>query len=366
MGKLYTIKLGDVLSQIALDNNTSEDEIMKRNPKIINRHEIKAYDVIILPTMEDNRLPDGTFIGRRIDWTPPAKSTSSPTNNTNDFCNSVSPCSLTNSDNNEKEKDKCENIIFIGSELHYKSFWLQMMFIGAATCQINKGLREADRTIIACVEYGYNDLELGAIKLYCEKFKYEYFILKDNASLISLMNRERDKTKIKDVYFFCHGTPYHISLNYSGVENILISADTINKIEKNIFLANGNIYSYACQTGNPQSSLAQTIANYFKVNVYAFLRRTFYGNVLRGEENSSDLSKCLREKRKESEGNVIDILNSHKALPHKGLSNTLRAKMEGTNDYSLWRKQGGLEIPTAGKTPKEFNSSMQQFIHKGT
>lgn len=82
MGKLYTIQSGDVLSQIALDNNTSEDEIMKHNPKIINRHEIKADDVIVLPTMEDNRLPSGTLIGRRIDWTPPAGSTSSPTNST--------------------------------------------------------------------------------------------------------------------------------------------------------------------------------------------------------------------------------------------------------------------------------------------
>jgi hypothetical protein len=56
---------------------------------------------------------------------------------------------------------KKENIILIGSEVHNKSFWTQMMFIAAATHKIKSGLRQADNNVVAIVSNGYTNMETG-------------------------------------------------------------------------------------------------------------------------------------------------------------------------------------------------------------
>ena len=59
------------------------------------------------------------------------------------------------------KKAQKENIIIIGSEEHYDSFTLKMMFIAAATHKLNSGMRKADNTVVACVAKGYTNLELN-------------------------------------------------------------------------------------------------------------------------------------------------------------------------------------------------------------
>lgn len=130
MGKLYTIKYGDVLSQIALDNNTSEDDIMKHNPKIINRHEIEAEDVIVLPTKEWTNYPYPHY---EIDWPPPAGSTSSPINTGTaaveaamainvaaliSIANAISPCS--SNITKQETHNKCSGILIRSIDKNYK------------------------------------------------------------------------------------------------------------------------------------------------------------------------------------------------------------------------------------------------------
>lgn len=382
MGKLYTIKHGDTLSQIALDNYTSEDEIMRHNPKIINPHEIKAEDVIVLPTMEDNRLPDGTFIGRRIDWTPLG-------------C-VVQPCqqAINNQEKEEISQKLKENIIFIGSEEWYDSFWLKMMFMAPGFSMGDgrlKKLRKAEKNTVAFVDVGYTKLEKLPIELLKNKLNINVITINSSDDIIKYMNNrsetqqdnETKKCLLQDVIFFCHGLPGKIALNYNGTKDISLSESNFSSINKDVFLEDGRIYSYACRTGigtaldlrfrekfesdkdaHPEESLAQKMADHFSIEVYAYLTRTWYGDVLRLESDSERISVALKKARKTQSG-VIAIPQEHECLPHKGLANKgswLHGPIkEGTNEYALWRKKGARIMPYGHTTPKGLSKHMVCF-----
>jgi hypothetical protein len=110
-------------------------------------------------------------------------------------------------------------------------------------------------------------------------------------------------------------------------------------------------FCYACRTGisssadsfssdyaHPEKSLAQQMADKFKVELHAFLCRSNYEAVIRkknfvgGKDVASEaIASPLKSARVTREG---------------------KAKEEGTNAYALWRKQGGIDMPVAGETPK--------------
>ncbi|MCU1790487.1 hypothetical protein CUU54_16745 [Pectobacterium polaris] len=108
-----------------------------------------------------------------------------------------------------------ESIIVMGSELQYNSFWLKMMFIGSATCQLNLSKDKTDRTTIAYVAEGYTKRELGVLEYWCNQHKFNAFRLNSNSDLISLMNKDKEDYKIISLIFFSHGYPGTISLNYN-------------------------------------------------------------------------------------------------------------------------------------------------------
>ncbi|MDY6993453.1 MAG: hypothetical protein SVR94_12750, partial [Pseudomonadota bacterium] len=169
-----------------------------------------------------------------------------------------------------------------------------------------------------------------------------------------------------------------LALNYKGLPSIDITVDNLSSIDMDVFLPNGRIYSYACRTGiaklgrkfnsdeeaDPKNSLAQKMADHFKVDVYAFLTRTYYGNVLREKSDSERISSALKKARQTRDGEIIDIPPEHEGLPHPGLyeggwfSST---DEEGTDEYALWRKQGAIRMPSAGDTPKGLSKSMRRF-----
>ena len=55
MSKSYTVKWGDTLSQIAVDNKTSVEEILKINPEISNPDFIRVGQVITIPVDKQNK-----------------------------------------------------------------------------------------------------------------------------------------------------------------------------------------------------------------------------------------------------------------------------------------------------------------------
>ena len=143
-------------------------------------------------------------------------------------------------------------------------------------------------------------------------------------------------------------------------------------------MPDGKIYSYACRTGisswkekfknekeaDPQNSLAQKMADHFKVHVHAYLSRSDYGNVLREKSNSKRIAEAMKKGRETRNGKVIDIQPDHEGLPHPGLAKGgifSRTDEEGTDEYALWRKQGAIRMPHAHSTPKGLNKMMREF-----
>jgi hypothetical protein len=279
---------------------------------------------------------------------------------------------------------KTENIIFIGSEMYYDSFWLKMMFISAAYVKA-RTLRKANKQTIAYVDVGYTRIEKLTLEYLQDKMKFELVKLNDSDAVIDLMNRDRDRYKLLDVAFFSHGVVGQIALNYPSQAQIVnFETDNFSDVEKTAFAANGRIYSYACRTGvgkddkqsgfkneseaQLEKSLAQDLANHFNIEVHAYLKRTFYGDVIRNKSNSETITSTLKKERQTQEGDLIQIPPDHEALPHPDLANGWNplsgAKREGTYNYALWRKDGGLKLPVAADSPKGLPNDMRIFKPK--
>ncbi|KAE9635996.1 hypothetical protein [Aeromonas veronii] len=280
---------------------------------------------------------------------------------------------------------KKENIIVIGSEEHYSSFILKMMFMAAATQKLNSGMRKADNTVIACVKAGYTNFELGVLESYRDKYGCEIKLLNSLADLVALLNRERETIKIQDLYFYCHGLPNKITVNLDSKPKIDITVGNLSQIKPDIFVKDGILHSFACRTGvdaepytpidsydndsdaSPGSSLAMKMAQHFNVTVKAFLTRTSYGDVVRAPSLDKQIAEELNSLRKGGEGAVYPLHNGeYEALPHTGLSTGVRGWWSGVSDYALWRKQGGRCAPVSGTTPKGLSHGAKQFKPDGT
>ena len=300
--------------------------------------------------------------------------------------------STTSPTENKKRKEveikipKKENIIFIGSEMYYDSFWLKMMFISAAHVLTNipEKFRPADKNTIAYVDNGYTHAEKLTLDYLREKKGYEIIKLTSSADIVSCFSKDRNEYKLQDVAFFSHGVIGEISLNYWSAKEIILNKDLLPQIPKNSFSPNGRIYSYACRTGiseddwgrgfenvedaRPESSLAQVMSNYFGIEVHAFLKRSFYGDVLREKAQSITISSILKKEREKKDGQLSKIPPDHEALPHEGLAASWNPfsgpKREGTDNYALWRKKGGLKLPVSADTPSGLPSGMRVFHPK--
>jgi hypothetical protein len=274
-----------------------------------------------------------------------------------------------------------ENLILIGSENHYNSFWTKMMFIGAAYAFINNSalFRPAQKYTVLYVDNGYTHSEKLALDNLAKQPLFTVIKINSADDVVKYFNQRGDYM-LQDVAFFSHGTNEGIHLNYKTRPHVDFSEDLLSNINPLVFAKKGRIFSYACRTGTsvdiwpfgfkddseakPENSLAQKMANHFDVEVHAFLRRTDYSVVLRKKEESSKIASTLKKARESKEGAVIQIPTEHEALPHNGLGEGfLRdgAEKEGTNDYALWRKQGGLALPVAAETPKGLSTEMRIF-----
>jgi hypothetical protein len=281
-----------------------------------------------------------------------------------------------------------ENVVFVGSEMSYDSFWLKMMFISAAYVGVRAGarFRSADKKTIAYVDVGYTRAEKLTLDYLRSELSFNIVRLSDSADVVKYINERPESVEddrsvrhlLQDVAFFSHGLPGVIKLNYSSSPAVDFSASELASVRPGVFVPDGRVYSYACRTGvsrysesfssdqeaGMEDSLAQKMANHFKVEVHAFLRRSFYGNVLREKKDSSVIATALKEARKTQEGKVIQISAEHEALPHPGLASGWfsGARREGTSEYALWRKAGGIRLPGPADTPEGLSAGMHVFL----
>jgi len=306
-------------------------------------------------------------------------------------------------------EEREENIIIIGSELQYNSFWLKMMFMACGWSVAQGALmppgysNNVDLTTILVVDYGYTELERDRIRrvaTICSAVSGELalatdvIMIKSQSQLDNFLTTRRKNNaryKIKNIVVFSHGLPGRIALNYEARPNIDIKERTINKLTYDMFAQGAHFFSYACRTGagtaddwfadnwwksDPQAdkSLAQYIANHLQITVRAFYRRSYYGDVLRNKSQSGEISAALRAKRGDGKQAVIDLSTSHEALFHKGLANGFIEYIkdfigkgtvaEGVNNYALWRKQGALTLPTHASDPGGFPPDFATFEPK--
>lgn len=297
------------------------------------------------------------------------------------------------------------NIIFIGSNCEFSTdtFWLKMMFISAAYYVMNTRVnyRQSRQDVIAYVSEGYSRAELLAIENMRNTYGARLVRIRNSNDIINLMN-SNDNFKLQDVLFFCHGIPGNICLNYDDFNSTRSPNIDYNNVIKNIkrdaFFNDGRIFSYACRTGlrsssysdnfsrhptlspvpYPEPSLAQRMADHFNVEVNAFFRRSNYGNIIFDKNNDHEkIRRSLILKRRELDQadkngtQVINLTNEFEALPHLGLSvNIINGAKdfislgpygEKAVDYSLWRKQGGKKLPSAGATPQHLSPIMAKF-----
>lgn len=289
---------------------------------------------------------------------------------------------------------KTENIIVIGSELYYNSFWLKMMFVApsfsVALGKLSPPMwSSADKTTVLYIPEGYSRAELLAL---------DY--LRDHGCTVKALNTPSDFTsvvstreqgeyiyKIKNMMFCSHGLNSGIHLNFKGDAPIVINNSLINSLPSDAFDPSGRIYSYACRTGvsvndfragfssledaKPEDSLAQTMADHFNVKVHAFYMRTYFKYTLRDPSVSDTISAALRTGREGHEGEVVQIPPDHEALPHDGLADTgwdlpgtwfdKGPRAEGTNNYALWRKDGARALPIVAQSPRGLPAIMHVF-----
>ena len=284
---------------------------------------------------------------------------------------------------------KKENLILVGSEVFYDSFWWKMMFIAPAYAMVKRGinLRPADITTIAYVANGYTHLEILPFELLKDTMRVQLKVINSENDIIRYMRirpkkkvlDKMEKTLLQDVAIFCHGFPGILSFNFNAYgPDYDVKFDHFKDIPADVFAPGGKIYSYACRTGiaddsssfkndaeaKPENSLAQQLADHFKVEVYAYLTRTLFREIIREPDKSTYISETLKYARQTEEGKVIQIPPEHEGLPHKGLAKYIfsgAAVKEGTNEYALWRKEGAIKMPYGADSPTGLSKAMRCF-----
>ncbi|UOF17346.1 hypothetical protein IEQ11_12255 [Lysobacter capsici] len=292
----------------------------------------------------------------------------------------------------EIKKPLRENVIFVGSEMNYDSFWLKMMFIAASyrIAKHNQLFRTADKTTLAYVDNGYVRFEKLTLDYLAQNHNCKIQKITKQADIATLLNEDRENHKLQDVAFFSHGIVGKISLNYDGATAIDFDEKLMKSVSSTAFTRDGRLFSYACRTGvsvedwkrgfnneseaAPQNSLAQKLADHFDIEVHAYLRRTFYGDVLRAKAQSAGIASTLKSTRdtRKDDTLIVDLPPEHEALPHPGLADNGSTGIfgyfergaigEGTDNYALWRKQGGRVFPTAADSPKGLPTDMRRFV----
>jgi hypothetical protein len=284
---------------------------------------------------------------------------------------------------------KMENIIVLGSEHHYNSFWWKMMFfspgVGLARgrLQIPAGLI-ADRTTILYVKSGYVRSELLALD-YVRQLGVNVVEINSSSALITYLNTRThggERYDILRLVFICHGLPNLLALNLDGATDINIDRGNLTSIRADSFCTHARVYSYACRTGvsnywesydnlaqaKPENSLAQKLADHLNIKVHAFYRRTLFRECIRAPADEDSIKAAMKSKRPGHEGEVLDLSTQHEALPHAGQGTSRHYGIvrngqiaEGTSEYSLWRKIGGITMPTSASDPTGLPNGMHLF-----
>lgn len=309
-----------------------------------------------------------------------------------------------------------ENIVVIGAQQHNSSLIknvLRMdvgqnskfMFVHQAIREVLT-YRELKWVILLCEE-GYSSEQISKIKETFDNIKnrqggktvkkiipisgVSHIVQYINTGDINGGSDVRNKRKISKLVFYSHGVVKKI-LPWMGAWGLGEAFD-VSSAERLKINAMGHdmiTYSYACRTGLGNSdiddsvykdkqktkchdllldkSLAQVIANTTSRGVYAFLKRTWYGNTLFTSDEYDFLDACDAYKRRtQPKRNSLQYhhivkggLNDSEKKRYKRLRE-ISQSFENV-DGAIFCPSGAQHPVIAGKTPEGLLNSLKLFV----
>jgi hypothetical protein len=303
-----------------------------------------------------------------------------------------------------------ERVIVIGTQQHSGS-WVRnlspfhdvgpnskFMFVHQALRKVlmNKNFRW---TILQCKQ-GYTDMQLSKIRSTFEgivtkdgeRVVTHYQTVSSPMEIVGYINRRKDRRhcKVCRLLFYSHGIVGQITPWMHGFSSgEAIDKTIVGKMEKEAFSEDAYIYSFACRTGlgNPKidksvyedegkgirynllsaQSLAQNMADVSHAIVYAYLKRTYYGDTLFSSDDYDFLDACdavrygkaqnrPTEKYKHivKQGPTIEEENRYKHLDSIRQSDIMV-------DGGKFRGLGALHPVRAAETPKGLPDDMKTY-----
>ncbi|WP_445456830.1 hypothetical protein [Flavobacterium sp. HNIBRBA15423] len=262
-----------------------------------------------------------------------------------------------------------EVLLIVGTEQHSQTYGNKMMFPAQAVREVRENYINKIKVTILIFTDGFNAEELSTISKDGKAHNSKLYFKKINSvsELIDYINNgdgsvNRENVKIGTIKIFSHGLPSILDFGLDGNNSSTqrFQKSDVSKLKVESFIEKATIYSYACRTGNsdssifasrdgyqygsdwvtsvkPQESLAQELSNHLDAIVYAFLRRSNYTSTWldNGDTVYKDKYITIEDEEVSSPVNPIDWY---------------RATNVGW-DEALWNPDGAYKKPTVGNSP---------------
>jgi len=264
-----------------------------------------------------------------------------------------------------------ENIIIVGGQ-NDKTAGNKLMFAHQAITKVASYQSRGDKsTTVVMFSMGYTKNQIDAIKKSVTKYGGNLVLVSSSDELFNYINSksttqklvssQRNSDKVQDVDIFAHGVVGSIQPGYEFGQDVVnktkITKENIKNIDPKAFdQASACINSYACRTGlgdasidgfafpwedgDPENSLAQSIADHTGVRTYAYQRRTDYSSTL---------------------GSSWDRMK-HRFGQSEELEKALKTRK--TIDGAAFQPEGALHGVDAGSTPVGVSSERIRFEPK--
>lgn len=268
---------------------------------------------------------------------------------------------------------------------------------------INQGLRQlslfpkttadySKQNILVVFQHGYTSNDITRINQYTKDLGGRIVYVKTVAEFIQFLNARIQKNRlVKRLVFYSHGVIGSISLRYGGGDEALgnFNSSIANQINKNIFHHDAQVISYACRTGigvdkdsfkssteaKPEASLAQHMANQWKVRVRAFERRSLYSKtygtaaeIQEANNAEKELKRYNQQMRQYNEKKIKtkpSVPSNYKTLLERSKSIQQRDENARLDGGPIMPK-GAWHPPTSGETPSGLKYGLQNYQFKAS
>lgn len=268
---------------------------------------------------------------------------------------------------------------------------------------INQGLRQlhifpkttadySKQNILVVFQHGYTSNDISRINQYAKDLGARIVYVKTVAQFIEFLNARIEKGRlVKRLVFYSHGVIGSISLHYGGDDEQLgnFNNASVKQIKKSIFHHDAQVISYACRTGigvdkdsfkssaeaKPEASLAQHMANQWKVTVKAFERRSLYAKTygtaseIQEANNAEQKIKLYNQQMRQYNEKEIktkpSIPPNYKTLLEK-LNSIKERDKNARLDGGPIMPRGAWHPPTSGETPTGLKYGLQTYRFKAS